>query len=112
MTIDYDGRHFRNTGYPAGVSAPIGHYRHEGDLLWADFDGGPVRRGSLNGRVADDGKLEFAYTMVLENGDVVAGRCWSTPEFLADGRIRLNERWERYGAHASSGESALEEVLT
>ncbi|MFH7597123.1 hypothetical protein WDV06_18780 [Streptomyces racemochromogenes] len=112
MSIDYDGRRFRNTGYAPGESAPIGHYRHEGDLLWAHFDGGPVRRGSLTGRVAADGKLEFTYTMVLDDGEVVAGRCWSTPEFLADGRIRLNERWERYGAGASSGESALEEVLT
>lgn len=34
------------------------------------------------------------------------------PEFLDDGRIRLNERWERYGAHADSGISALEEVPT
>ncbi|ARE75612.1 hypothetical protein OG373_20220 [Streptomyces avidinii] len=110
--IDYDGRSFRNTGYPAGEDAPIGHYRQEGDLLWADFDGGPVRRGSLNGRVESDGNLEFAYTMVLADGEVIAGRCWSTPEFLDDGRIRLNERWERYGAHSDSGESALEEVRT
>ncbi|MFF4327983.1 hypothetical protein ACFYZT_15865 [Streptomyces sp. NPDC001591] len=112
MSIDYDGRRFRNTGYAPGESAPVGHYRHEGDLLWARFDGGPVRRGALSGLVNADGTLEFTYTMVLDDGEVVAGRCWSTPEILADGRIRLNERWERYGERANSGESALEEVLT
>jgi hypothetical protein len=34
----------------------------------------------------------------------------NTPEVLADGRIRLHERWERYGAHADSGISYIEEV--
>lgn len=108
--IDYDGRSFRNTGYPSDQDAPVGHYRQEGDLLWADFDGGDVRRGSLNGRVEPDGNLEFAYTMVLADGQVVMRQVLEHPEFLDDGRIRLNERWERYGAHSDSGESALEEV--
>ncbi|GGT12478.1 hypothetical protein [Streptomyces purpureus] len=108
MTIDYDGRRFRNTAY--GDDAPVARYRQEGSLLWADFAGGDVKKGALTGHAADDGTLEFTYTMVLADGEVIAGRCWSTPEVLPDGRIRLSERWERYGERADSGISELEEV--
>jgi hypothetical protein len=48
--------------------------------------------------------------MVLAGGEVITGFCRSVPEVLADGRIRLTEYWERYGAEASSGVSALEEM--
>lgn len=107
-SLDYDGRRFRAVGY--GPDGPSALYRQSGDLLWAEFSGGHARRGSLTGLVAPDGTLEFAYTMVLATGEVIAGRCVSTPEIMADGRIRLHEKWERYGEHAASGESELEEV--
>lgn len=106
--IDYDGRRFRAVGH--GEDAPTATYRQSGDLLWAEFSGGHARRGSLTGLCAADGTLDFAYTMVLDGGEVISGRCTSTPEVLDDGRILLHEQWERYGAHASSGVSQIEEV--
>ncbi|MEO9238224.1 MAG: hypothetical protein ABI418_09040, partial [Jatrophihabitantaceae bacterium] len=69
-----------------------------------------VRRGSLCGRCLPDGELEFAYTTVLMSGEIIAGHCRSTPEVLADGRIRLSEKWERFGSHAAVGVSEIEEV--
>jgi hypothetical protein len=105
--INYDGRRFREAGKPDGSTAT---YRQSGDLLWAEFSGGAVRRGSLCGRCAPDGQLEFGYTMVLSSGEVVCGRCRSTPSMLPDGRIHLVEQWERYGSGGSSGTSELEEV--
>jgi peptide/nickel transport system substrate-binding protein len=106
--IDYDGRLFRAVGH--GPDAPVALYRQDGDLLWAEFAGGDVRRGSLSGLRSANGTLEFAYTMVLTAGEVISGHCRSTPEVLADGRIRLHERWERFGPHANHGVSELEEV--
>jgi hypothetical protein len=107
--VNYDGRRFRNTAY-AQDEAPVALYRQQGDLLWADFAGGDVRRGSLTGVSDADGVLDFTYTMVLTDGEVVAGRCHSEPQILKDGRIRLIETWERYGAGGASGVSELEEV--
>jgi hypothetical protein len=106
--INYDGRRFRPVGH--GPGAPTATYRQSGDLLWAEFGGGHARRGSLTGLCAPDGTLRFAYTMVLDGGEVISGHCESTPEVLADGRIVLHEKWERYGEHAASGESQIEEV--
>jgi hypothetical protein len=109
--IDYDGRRFRDVAHAEG-DGPVASYRQRGDLLWADFAGGRVRRGALTGVCHPDGRIEFTYTMTLTDGTVLAGRCESTPEMLPDGRIRLHERWERYGAHASSGVSQLDEIAS
>ena len=113
MAIDYDGRRFRPAAAGTGEGSEQGRqalYRQDGDLLWGEFAGGGARRGALAGTCWPDGTLDFAYCMVLDSGDVVCGRCLSTPRLLDDGRIQLRERWERYGPHAARGESCLEEI--
>jgi hypothetical protein len=106
---DYDGRAFRvGGGQPAEV--PVAHYHQDGDLVWGEFTGGHVRRGSLAGTCSPDGVLVFTYCMVLGSGEVVSGRCRSTPELLADGRIRLSEEWERHTPHPETGLSCLVEI--
>ena len=109
MTIRYDGRRFRVADQP-GEDVPRARYHQDGDLVWADFAGGDVRRGSLTGRSAPDGALELSYTMVLTTGEVVAGHCNSRPELLPDDRIRLRERYRRFTPTASEGSSIIEEV--
>lgn len=106
--IDYNGRRFRSRG--KGPDAAVTTYRQDGDLVWAELSGSGVRRGALTGRCAPDGSLEFAYTMVREDGRVIAGRCHSTPKLLEDGRIVLSETWERFAPHASTGVGELEEL--
>jgi hypothetical protein len=108
MMISYEGRRFR--AVTGAEDAPIARYRQQGDLVWAEFAGHDARRGSLAGVCAPDGTLDFAYCMVLDSGAVISGHCTSTPEMLAGGRIRLHEKWERFGRHAAVGESTLEEV--
>lgn len=108
--IDYDGRVFRSAAAEtAGArgAGPIGHYHQRGDLVWAEFAGGRVRRGSLSGTCDPDGVLTLAYCQVLDDGEVVAGTCTSTPELLPDGRVRLREQWHRFDG--STGVSVIEE---
>ena len=105
--VGYDGLTFQ----PSGESdPPRAHYHQDGDLVWAEFGGGRVRRGSLVGTSDADGVLRFTYCMVLRGGEVVSGRSTSVPVLLDDGRIRLTEHWERFGSGASSGISTLEEL--
>lgn len=108
MTIQYDNRRFRVAGVDG--AAPAAHYHQDGDLVWAEFAGGKVRRGSLAGTCAPDGVLQLAYCMVLAGGDLVTGRCVSTPTVLDDGRIRLSEQWERFSPQPATGLSLLEET--
>lgn len=108
--INYEGRRFRSAQADPDGQAPVAAYRQDGDLVWADFAGGEVRRGSLVGTCAPDGTLDFSYSMVNNDGGVVSGYSHAIPELLADGRIRLHETWERYGQHGEIGASYLDEV--
>jgi hypothetical protein len=107
MTINYDGRRFRKAGGGDGTEA---RYHQDGDLVWADFTGGRVRRGTVTGTCGADGTIRLAYTMVLVTGEVIAGHTVNVPRQEPDGRLVLREQWERYGEHAASGVSYLEEV--
>jgi len=107
--INYNQRRFR-PAEPGAAPGRVAVYRQQGDLLWGEFSGGRARRGSIAGTCGDDGSLDFAYCMVLDDGEVISGRCHSTPHLLPDGRIRLDETWERYGPHAGAGVSCLEEI--
>lgn len=109
--IDYDGRRFRKVTAELVDDPATSAYRQDGDLVWAEFSGGGVRRGSLTGTCAEDGTLDFAYTMVLADGAVISGHSVNTPEFLPDGRIQLTEQWERYGRNADRGTSTIVEVV-
>jgi hypothetical protein len=109
--VDYGGRRFRPVGSEpgsAGVEAPVGHYHQEGDLVWAEFSGAAVRSGKLVGTRGPDGIIDAAYCLVTTEGEAVAGACMSTPTLLADGKVRLTERWRRLDG--STGVSHLEEV--
>lgn len=114
--IDYDGKRFRKvlesgTGGPAEPGdAPVAVYHQDGDLVWAEFRGGDVRRGSLAGTRDEAGTLVLSYSMVLSTGEVISGRSTNVPEVLDDGRLRLHETWVRHEPHAASGLSCIEEV--
>jgi hypothetical protein len=108
--IDYDGRRFRPASGDPAEEGRVAHYRQQGDLLWGEFTGGHARAGRLTGVAAADGTLDFAYCIVLADGTVVSGRCLSTPRYLADGRIQLQETWERFGPDGATGVSVIEEV--
>lgn len=108
MMIDYNGRRFQKAG---GGDGTVAEYRQEGDLVWAEFGGGKVRRGTVIGTCAQDGTLRLGYTMVFATGEVITGRAVSTPRWQPDGRLVLCEEWERYGEHAARGTSYLEEKV-
>lgn len=106
MSINYDGRRFRALNGGDGTCA---EYNQRGDLVWAMFEGGQIRRGSITGTCDDQGVLRLAYTMVLQSGEVIAGHSVNTPQRLG-GTLVLREVWERYGEHSATGVSYLEEI--
>ena len=79
--------------------------------MWGEASGGSVRRCALAGTTDEHGTITLGYTMVLDDGEVVVGRCVSTPETLPDGRIRLREEWERYLPVPETGVSFMEELV-
>jgi hypothetical protein len=99
--FDYDGLVFSSAAAETADergNGPVGNYHQRGNVVWAEFVGGAVVRGSLVGECAEDGTLTLGYCQLLTTGEVISGRCVSTPEVLADGRVRLREQWRRFDA--------------
>jgi hypothetical protein len=108
IAMRYDGRIFTPVGFDGDGAPPTGRYAQDGDLVTAEFSGAHLLAGRLVGRCGADGRIDAAYCQVMADGRVVAGRCESTPSVLADGRLRLTERWRR--DDGSTGVSQIEEL--
>jgi hypothetical protein len=113
MPIDYHDRRFRpvvNTDNGEVSADTAFHYRQAGDVVWATYEGGPVRFGTLVAKADADGCLDMRYAHVNSDGQLMTGVCRSTPELLPDGRLRLHERWRWTSGDGSQGESTIEEI--
>ena len=111
--IDYDDRRFRAVETTASGEVGDGtvfHYRQRSDVVWATYEGGGVRFGTLVAAVNGAGGLDMRYGHVNASGELMTGECRSTPEVLGDGRLRLHERWRWTSGDRSEGESVVEEI--
>lgn len=110
--VNLDGREFRTVRageQEPGPNGATGHYHQAGDLVWAEFSGAHLRTGRLVGTYRADGVIEAAYCQVMMDGTVMAGRCLSTPIVLDDGRVRVEEQWNRIDG--STGISHIQEAV-
>lgn len=108
----YDGKTFRsvtNTANGEVSGDTLFHYHQEGAIVWAEYGGGAIVRGTLIATVTPDNGLDMRYQHVNTAGELMTGRCRTTPEQLPDGRLRLHERWQWTSGDNSSGESIVEE---
>jgi hypothetical protein len=110
----YDGKVFR----PAS-NTPNGqvgddtrfHYHQSGNIVWAEYAGGSIEKGSLIATVQADNSLDMRYHHVDKSGVLMTGRCSSRPVTLSDGRLQMHETWQWTSGDMSSGTSVLEEVV-
>ena len=111
--INYDNKTFvsvQNSETGEVSSETVFHYHQKDDLVWAEYAGGAVRFGTLIAKVTENNCLEMRYQHLNRNGELMTGRCFSTPEVLASGRIRLYEKWQWTSGDLSSGTSIIEEL--
>jgi hypothetical protein len=109
----YDGRKFRSVNNsPSGEAdaQTISRYHQVGDVVWATYSGGAIRFGTLIAAVDAAGCLEMRDQHINTRGELMTGHCHSTPEILADGRLRLHEVWQWTSGDHSTGHSTVEEV--
>ncbi|MEH7110602.1 MULTISPECIES: n-acetylglutamate synthase [Bacillaceae] len=112
--INYNGRTFvsiENTANGEVSSKTFFKYSQEGTIVSATYGGGEIVKGLLIGMVKEDGSLQFRYNHVNTKDELRGGECVSTPEILADGRIRLYEKWKWLDNEATEGNSIIEEPL-
>lgn len=85
-------------------------YHQKDDLVWAEYSGGAIVFGNLIAKVLPDSSLEMRYQHLNSAGELMTGKCFSKPEILPDGRIRLYEKWRWTSGDFSEGESIIEEI--
>lgn len=85
-------------------------YHQNGSLLWAEYSGGDILKGSLIGSASDNGELDFVYHHMNREMQIKTGKCHSVPTIKENGRIELLEQWEWTSGDFSEGESLLVEV--
>ena len=113
MTINYHNRQFRpvsNTENGETSSETIFKYKQRGNILTAEYSGRQILTEHLIGLVDSIGKIEMRYHQVNKAGDLMTGRCVSTPELMENGKIRQLEKWEWTSGDFGKGESIIEEI--
>lgn len=91
------------------TSETIFHYKQNGNILTAEYNGGKIIYGHLLGIVGNSGNIDMRYHQVNIQGEIMTGVCRSTPEILENGKIRLHENWQWTSGDHSTGNSIIEE---
>jgi hypothetical protein len=111
--IDYNDRVFRSVSNSANGETSeetIFYYKQTGFQVTALYKGGHIADGSLTAVADEAGKLQMRYQHVNIEGQFLTGVCYSTPEILPNGKIRLYEKWQWTCGDYSKGESIIEEI--
>ena len=113
MEYSLDGKVFRsvsNTDNGEVGADTRFHYRQAGGIVTADYSGGGILAGHLIATVLAGGQLDMRYHHLNDKGELMIGKCLSTPERLPDGRLRFKEQWQWLSGDLSTGFSEIEEV--
>lgn len=113
MKINYNNKTFRpvqSTENGEVSEETIFEYRQNGTILTSEYFGGQILKGHLMGLVDENGNIEMRYHQVNKKGELMTGICFSKPEIMSNGKIRLHETWEWTSGKKSKGKSILEEV--
>lgn len=101
----------QNTDNGEVSSATLFYYHQEGEMIWAEYEGGEIKKGTLIGYVTPSRELTFTYQHINADNVLRIGKCTSFPEILPDGRMRLHEKWQWLNGDKSCGESIIEEII-
>ena len=111
--MNYNGKKFRsieNTPNGEVSGETYFEYSQRGDLVWATYEGGNIRKGTITGIVNRDGSLHFAYQHVNTKGEICTGLCNSVPRSSPSGKLQLVETWQWTSGDKSRGTSVVEET--
>jgi diamine N-acetyltransferase len=111
--INYNNRRFvaiENSDNGEVTPDLIFHYLQNDNIITSDYSGDKIKKGQLIGLVDNKGCIDMRYHQVNLRGELMTGICKSTPEIMANGKIRLYEKWSWTSGDKTDGESILEEI--
>ncbi|WP_299124410.1 n-acetylglutamate synthase [uncultured Winogradskyella sp.] len=113
MKINYNNKKFKpvqNTKNGETTEETIFEYKQTGNILTSEYKGGKIVNGHLIGLVDENGNIEMRYHQVNAKGELMTGICFSKPEIMQNGKIRLHESWEWTSGDESKGHSVIDEI--
>lgn len=113
MAINYHNRKFQpilNSDNGDVTLDMIFEYQQEGNIVTCSYSGAPIKYGQLIGLVDKEGNIDIRYHQINAKGELMTGVCKSTPEVLANGKIKLAEVWYWTSGDKSKGSSVLMEI--
>lgn len=111
--MNYNDKKFRpinNTENGETSNETLFHYKQVENVLTSEYSGGKIKYGHLMGLVDKDGNIEMRYHQINDREELMTGVCFSRPEKLANGKIKLHESWEWTSGDKSKGQSIIEEI--
>ena len=111
--MNYDKKKFRvvsNSENGEVTDDLIFEYEQKENVLSCTYSGSRIILGHLIGLVDEEGNIEMRYHQINSKGELMTGTCYSTPELLPNGKLRLYESWEWTSVDGAEGHSILEEV--
>lgn len=113
ISVNYNNRKFvslNNSSNGEVAAKTIFYYKQKDSLIWANYEGGHVKKGFLLGNITPNGYLNFSYQHINNMNQIRTGNCISKPNRLPDGTIELYEEWQWTNGDLSKGTSILKEI--
>ena len=111
--INYNNKKFRSISNSENgeiESGTVFNYMQNGKIVICDYSSKNVIYGHLTALADENGVLDMRYHQISNDGEIMTGRCISTPEIMSNGKIRLYEKWQWTSGDLSQGSSMLEEI--
>ncbi|MFI3225876.1 MAG: n-acetylglutamate synthase [Clostridia bacterium] len=111
--INYNNKQFKaeyNSETGEVNNSTIFTYYQKDNIIWGDYSGGDIVKGTIVGTVNNIGELKFFYQHINVHHIIRAGECHSIPTIMSDGKIRLDETWKWLNDDMSTGSSVLYEI--
>ena len=82
-------------------------YHQKDDIVWAEYQGGKILKGSLVGRI-EKLELNFSYQHLNTEKEIKTGKCKSIIQVMENSKLRLIESWQ--WSTGEEGESIIQEI--
>ncbi len=113
MKFNLNNKQFRGRSNSSGgevSSTTLFTYYQDGEVIWGNYAGGAILKGTLIGKIIDHDTIEFNYSHINQDMELLSGYCRSTIELMTTGKLRLHEQWEWTTGKLGKGVSIIEEA--
>lgn len=110
MKYNLEGKIFRsatNTANGEVGAETVFHYHQADNVIWAEYAGGSIVKGHLVANMLPSGQLDMRYHHINQQGQIMIGKCTSTPEVTGSGKLKFKEEWQWLSGDMSSGYSEV-----